>query len=339
MNKINNYKILKNKKKTDINSIELFCGAGGMALGMYNSGINTEFLVDNDKNCIKTLIKNKPNWNIIHSNVRDLCYKNLSGVDVISGGFPCQSFSTAGKRNGFNDKLGNLFFEMSRCISEVMPKIVVCENVRGLINHDSGETLKHIISTLEKIGYNVEYRLIKCQYFDVPQKRERIIIFAIRDDLDITFSFPNANDYTISLREALENVPKSNGQNYSDFKLKIMEKIPPGGYWKDLPLKIQKEYMGKSFNNSGGKTGIARRLSWDDPSLTLTCSPAQKQTERCHPDETRPLTIREYARIQTFPDNWFFEGSISSQYKQIGNAVPVNLGYHIGCSIIKMINN
>ena len=96
--------------------------------------------------------------------------------------------------------------------------------------------------------------------------------------------------------------------------------------------------MGKSYYLGGGKTGMARRLSWDDPSLTLTCAPAQKQTERCHPDETRPLTIREYARIQTFPDKWEFQGSISSQYKQIGNAVPVNLGYAMGRALVRLLN-
>jgi DNA (cytosine-5)-methyltransferase 1 len=96
--------------------------------------------------------------------------------------------------------------------------------------------------------------------------------------------------------------------------------------------------MGQSYHLGGGKTGMARRLSWDDPSLTLTCAPAQKQTERCHPDQTRPLTVREYARIQTFPDNWEFQGSMSSQYKQIGNAVPVNLGYAMGRSLIRLLN-
>lgn len=110
--------------------------------------------------------------------------------------------------------------------------------------------------------------------------------------------------------------------------------VPEGGYWRDLPKAVAKEYMGGSYYLSGGKTGMARRLSWNQPSLTLTCAPAQKQTERCHPSETRPLNVREYARIQTFPDGWEFEGSLSDRYKQIGNAVPVNLGYHIGRCVL-----
>ena len=121
-------------------------------------------------------------------------------------------------------------------------------------------------------------------------------------------------------------------------KKEILDHVPPGGYWRDLPLGLQKTYMKKSFHLSGGKTGIARRMSWEEPCLTLTCSPAQKQTERCHPEETRPFTVREYARIQTFPDTWQFAGPITSQYRQIGNAVPVNFAEEIGYTLIKALN-
>ena len=162
---------------------------------------------------------------------------------------------------------------------------------------------------------------------------------AVRNDLKMPFMFPKEKNYTISIREAIKDCPKSAGQEYPEKKKKILELVSPGGYWRDLPVKLQKEYMGASFYMGGGKTGMARRLSWDEPSLTLTCSPAQKQTERCHPDETRPLNVREYARIQTFPDSWNFHGSTASQYKQIGNAVPCNLGYHIGKCLIAMLEN
>jgi len=170
------------------------------------------------------------------------------------------------------------------------------------------------------------------------QKRERLIILAVRKDLNLPIFFPKEKDYTISMREALENCPDSVGQEYPKRKKEILKLVPPGGYWRDLPIELQKEYMMSSFYMGGGKTGMARRLSWDEPSLTLTCAPAQKQTERCHPEETRPLKVREYARIQTFPDDWNFSGSSCSQYKQIGNAVPVNLAYHIGLCIIGMLD-
>ena len=134
------------------------------------------------------------------------------------------------------------------------------------------------------------------------------------------------------------DVPASEGVKYPMNKKTVLDLVPPGGYWRDLPDEIQRQYMKKSYFMGGGKTGMARRLSWQEPSLTLTCSPSQNQTERCHPEETRPLTVREYARIQTFPDDWEFIGSTSSKYKQIGNAVPVNLGYAIGKSLINFLN-
>jgi DNA (cytosine-5)-methyltransferase 1 len=120
---------------------------------------------------------------------------------------------------------------------------------------------------------------------------------------------------------------------YSEEKKEIMKLVPEGGCWVDLPEDIQKKYMGKSLLSGGGKRGIARRLSMNEHCLTLTTSPCQKQTERCHPIETRPFTVREYARIQTFPDTYVFEGGVGNQYKQIGNAVPVKLAFAMATQI------
>lgn len=141
----------------------------------------------------------------------------------------------------------------------------------------------------------------------------------------------------LTIKDALKNVPISEGQNYSETKRKVLELVPPGGCWRHLPIDVQKSYMGKSFFSTGGRTGMARRISWDEPCLTLTCSPSQKQTERCHPEETRPFTVREYARIQTFPDQWNFCGGIGAKYKQIGNAVPVKLAKKIGVQLVKAL--
>lgn len=329
-------KILKNKKISTYTAIELFAGAGGTALGMENAGIQHILLNEYDKHACETLRINKPSWNVVEKDVRELTFFE-GQADIVQGGFPCQTFSYAGKKMGFEDIRGTLFFEFARCVKEVKPKIAIGENVKGLLNHDNGRTLQTMVNVLEELGYNVKYKVLKSQYLNVPQKRERLIIIGVRKDLKIPIVFPKEMDYIIPLREALVDCPKSDGQEYPKNKKKIMDLIPPGGYWRDLPEKLQKEYMGASYYMGGGKTGMARRLSWDEPSLTLTCSPAQKQTERCHPEETRPLSVREYARIQTFPDNWKFSGSIAQQYKQIGNAVPVNLGYHIGNTIIQML--
>lgn len=326
--------------KSKLSSIELFCGAGGLALGMHNAGINSKLLVDFDKDSIKTLKQNRPKWKSICSSVLDLNlaeYENQ--IDIMAGGFPCQAFSYAGKSLGFADIRGTLFYEYARLINQVKPRLVIGENVKGLLNHDEGRTLSVIVSELEDLGYQVAYKVMRAQFLDVPQKRERLIIFGLRKDISSEIFFPVEKDYTISIRAALKAVPKSPGQTYSESKRKVMELIPEGGYWRDLPDDLQREFMGGSYHLGGGKTGMARRLSWSEPSLTLTCNPAQKQTERCHPKETRPLTVREYARIQTFPDEWEFAGSVSSQYKQIGNAVPVNLGYHVGLAARKMLGN
>ena len=126
------------------------------------------------------------------------------------------------------------------------------------------------------------------------------------------------------------DTPESAGAAYPEKKERVLALVPQGGDWRDLPDDVAREFMGGSYGLGGGKTGMARRLSLDEPSLTLTCSPVQKQTERCHPTQTRPLTVREYARIQTFPDEWQFMGSMASQYKQIGNAVPVNMAWARG---------
>ena len=334
----NNYKIFKSSP-TEYKAIDLFAGAGGTALGLEHAGFQHEMLVEYDKNAAKTLRSNKSQWNVIEDDVANVNFSHLKGkVDLVEGGFPCQSFSYAGKKMGFKDVRGTLFFEFARCVDEVRPKIAIGENVRGLLRHDNGRTLQVMLSILKELGYRVGYKVLKSQYLDVPQKRERLIIMGVRNDLDYPLLFPREKNYTISMKEALENVPDSPGQQYPKKKKDILKMVSPGGYWRDLPIAIQKEYMGKSFYQGGGKTGMARRLSWEEPCLTLTCSPAQKQTERCHPEETRPLTVREYARIQTFPDNWEFAGSISQNYKQIGNAVPVNLGYHIGRAAIAMLS-
>ncbi len=332
------YKVLNARRHfKDATCIDLFAGAGGTALGFHNAGINHVLLNEINADAVSTLQRNSKdhhlNWTIDARDVRDLGF-SLEQAEIIEAGFPCQAFSYAGKSKGFEDTRGTLFFEFARAIKDVQPKIAIGENVRGLERHDGGRTLKTMLSVLDELGYRFNYRILRSQYLDVPQKRERLIIFAVRKDLDSPLVFPQERDYFISLRQALKDCPESDGQQYPEKKRKVLELVPEGGCWRDLPDDIAREYMGGSYHLGGGKTGMARRLSWDQPSLTLTCAPAQKQTERCHPDETRPLTTREYARIQTFPDNWDFSGNLSSVYKQIGNAVPVNLGYHIGRCVL-----
>ncbi|CAL2092390.1 Modification methylase Eco47II [Tenacibaculum sp. 190524A02b] len=327
--------------------LELFAGAGGLAIGLEQSGIKCVALNEIDKWACQTLRENRPNWNVLEGDIKKFDFtKYKNQVDIVTGGFPCQAFSYAGKKLGLEDARGTLFYEFARAVQEVNPLICVGENVKGLLSHDKGKTLQGMISILDEIGYKVvPVEVLKAIHYKVPQKRERLILVGVRKDININYEYPTPYNKIYNLSDALKkgelyncNVPKSEGSKYPEHKKQVLDLVPPKGYWRDLPIDIQKEYMGKSFYLGGGKTGMARRIGWDEPSLTLTCSPAQKQTERCHPDETRPFTVREYARIQTFPDSWKFSGSISQQYKQIGNAVPCNLGKELGYSIIKFLN-
>lgn len=333
----------------DFHSIELFAGAGGLALGMEKAGFKHVLLNEFDSHACNTLRLNRPEWNVVEGDVADVDFTPWRGrVDFISGGFPCQAFSYAGKGEGFNDTRGTLFFQLARAVEEIQPKVFMGENVRGLAAHDDGRTLETIKKVIGELGYTlIEPRVLKAICYRVPQKRERLILIAVRNDYAerICFEWPSPYRRVMTLRDAFfagelydTDVPDSPCQKYPEKKQRVMAMVPEGGDWRNLPEEVQKEYMGASFYLGGGKTGMARRLALDEPSLTLTCAPAQKQTERCHPTETRPLSVREYARIQTFPDDWRFAGTVSAQYKQIGNAVPVNLAWAVGRAVMRLMN-
>ncbi|HCG6133603.1 TPA: DNA (cytosine-5-)-methyltransferase [Vibrio parahaemolyticus] len=332
------------------NLIELFAGGGGLAIGMEQAGLNSVLLNELDHNACATLKHNRPEWNVVEGDISKVDFTQVQEeVDILTGGFPCQAFSYAGKSLGFEDTRGTLFFEMARAIKETQPKVFMAENVRALYTHDEGRTLKTIKNVIDELGYElVEPKVLKAIFYKVPQKRERLILVGIRKDLarKVQFHWPSPFKRVMTLRDAFyagdlygTDVPQSEGQVYPVRKREIMDHVPQGGYWRDLPDTLQREYMQKSYFLGGGKTGMARRLSLDEPSLTLTTSPAQKQTERCHPLETRPLQVREYARIQTFPDNWEFKGSKNAAYKQIGNAVPVNMARALGHSLVRLLND
>ena len=324
--------------------IELFAGAGGLALGLEQAGFEHLILSEISHDACMTLRTNRPEWNIIERDVALVDFSEYEGqVDLVSGGFPCQAFSMAGKRMGFGDTRGTLFAQFARCVNETRPKMLLFENVRGLTSHDKGRTLVTILHAFEEAGYEIRWRILDASRLGVGQRRERVVGIGIRQDLlegdEFPYEFPEHDDHVTTLREVLQGVPESPRTGYSKRKREILEMVPPGGCWVDLPDDIAKEYLGKAYESPGGKRGMARRMSWDEPCLTLMTSPSQKQTERCHPDETRPFTTREYARIQSFPDDWEFYGGIGSVYRQIGNAVPVEMARRIGISIAKCLGN
>lgn len=333
------------KANRQYNVVELFAGAGGLALGLEEAGFNELALVEIDRNACDTLRANRPSWNVIEDDVITVAERGIKTylpegveVDLLSGGYPCQAFSYAGKKLGLEDVRGTMFYYYGKILKDLMPKVFLAENVRGLVTHDGGRTLQSMIDVFTEIGYKVTWNVLKAVDYGVAQKRERIVIIGIRNDINLEFRDPRPFGYIPTLRDALKNVPQSPGSTYPQRKREVLDLVPPGGCWIDLPDDVAREYMGASYFSGGGKRGMARRISWDEPCLTLTCSPAQKQTERCHPDETRPFTTREYARIQSFPDEWQFEGSITNIYKQIGNAVPVKMAKAVGLAIVDILN-
>ena len=324
-------------------TIELFAGAGGLALGLEKAGFDTIGLIEFDKAAAETLKRNRPEWNVICDDIANISSLDLEhyfdiakgDLDLLSGGAPCQSFSYAGKRLGLEDARGTLFYHYAVFLQKLQPKVFLFENVRGLLNHDHGRTYQTILDIFSAEGYTVQTEVLNAWDYGVAQKRERIIMTGIRNDLveSLQIDPPQPHEYKPVLRDILNDVPQSDGTQYSEHKRKIFELVPPGGYWRDIPEDIAKGYMKSCWDMGGGRTGILRRLSMDEPSLTVLTSPSQKQTDRCHPLEARPFTVRENARCQCFPDEWIFSGSVGQQYKQVGNAVPVNLAYEIAKKI------
>ena len=330
-------------------TIELFAGAGGLALGIEEAGFQTLGLVEFDKDAADTLKCNRPKWRVICDDIANISCLDLQKyfdlergeLDLLSGGAPCQSFSYAGKRLGLEDARGTLFYHYAKFLEQLQPKMFLFENVKGLLTHDRGRTYKTITDIFESTGYTIQKKVLNAWDYGVAQKRERLITIGIRNDLTdhISFDFPAPHKYKPVLRDILLDCPKSEGTSYSDYKKKIFKLVPPGGYWRDIPEDVAKEYMKSCWYMEGGRTGILRRPSLDEPSLAVLTSPSQKQTDRCHPLEARPFTIRENARCQSFPDDWRFCGSVGSQYKQVGNAVPVNLAIDIGKKIREALEN
>lgn len=319
--------------------IEVCAGGGGLSSGLIKAGFTPILLNDNNKDCCKTLLKNHVGVNVVCGSMDSIDYSPYTDkIDLLTGGVPCQSFSQAGLRKGLEDPRGDLMMKFIDILNVVKPKLFMIENVKGLLTHNKGETIKTIVSKLNSSDlYNVTYKCLDASKYGVPQKRERVFIVGVLKSLHTTFEFPKELVTKKILKDVLFDVPFSQGLKYNQEKQNLFKLIPQGGCWVNLPEELQKQYLGNSYNSGGGKRGILHRLSMEKPSLTLLCTPSQKQTERCHPLEERPLTVREYARIQTFDDDYEFIGSVNSQYKQIGNAVPVELATYMGNSLLSVL--
>ena len=337
--------------------LSFFSGAMGLDIGLENEGFRAALACEFNKACRMTINANRGMIGLI-GDINDYEPSDIlkmaglsahSHIDVVFGGPPCQAFSTAGARRGFDDERGNVFLTYLSRIASLQPTYVVVENVRGLLSAPypyggltkpiKGGALKLILDRLRQYGYAVSFNLYNAAYFGAPQIRERVVIIAKRGNEKVPYLIPTHSDRPedglppfLTFREAVASI-ENLSQHYIEFperRLKYYRMLSEGQYWKDLPQNVQKEAMGRSFELGGGKTGFYRRLSYDRPSPTLVTNPTMPATDLCHPTLDRPLSIEEYKAIQGFPSDWVICGSILDQYKQLGNAVPVKLGEAIG---------
>lgn len=363
-----------NKNKKTKTALSFFSGAMGLDLGIEDAGFDVRLVCEVDKFCRQTISMNKPHTALIGDineysvdEIRD--FSGLSSkeeIDLVIGGPPCQAFSTAGKRQGLNDDRGNVFLKYLDLAIGLQPKVIVIENVRGLLScpmqhrpHEQrgdgfpslkfdelkGGALNFILDRLKNSGYSYSFNLYNAANFGTPQIRERVVIVCALNAKRIPYLVPTHSengDYSLSkwrtFKDSVKNIDKHHHIEFPESRLKYYRMLKAGQNWRSLPVEIQKEALGKSFYAGGGKTGFLRRLAWNKPAPTLVTHPAMPATDLAHPVENRPLSIEEYKRIQEFPDDWQLAGPLVQQYKQVGNAVPKSLGKAIGKLVYDLID-
>ncbi len=353
--------------------LSFFSGALGLDIGLERAGLKPLSVNEFDPVICETIRLNRPHLRLYDFDVRQLNSSFLCqdlGIHrgelfAIVGGPPCQAFSTAGKRLGLNDDRGNVFLHFIHLILELQPKYAIFENVRGLLSaplrhrpHElrgsghsplkedekPGGALLHILNLMESGGYATTFTLYNSANYGVPQTRERLIFFASREGSAVPFIHPTHNETGVdglprwqTVRNAiggLQDVAEECGR-FPEKRLKYFKMLKTGQNWRDLPEKVKKVAMGESWYAGGGKTGFYRRLDWEKPSPTLVTRPTMPATALCHPSALRPLSVCEYAAIQTFPKKYRFAGKTDDKYRQIGNAVPPVFAEAIGKHIIK----
>lgn len=346
----------------------MFAGARGLDLGLEHAGLSCIAANEFDTAACRTIRANAPNLKLYGEDVRLVTAERLSNdlgirsgeLFAVVGGPPCQAFSTAGRRLGLNDDRGNVFLHFLDLIDKLQPKYALFENVRGLLSapmshrphiergadfpeleddERPGGALKLILALLRRSGYEVTFNLYNTANFGVPQSRERLIFMASREGKRIPHLRPTHSSNGVdgllpwvTFRDAVRPL-KGIEQHSASFPAKRIayyRLLKAGQNWRDLPVEVQEEAMGNSFHSGGGKTGFYRRLAWDKPSPTLVTRPNMKATDLCHPKELRPLSVEEYAALQTFPGAYEFVGRLDDQYRQIGNAVPCLFAQQIG---------
>lgn len=338
----------------------------GLDLGLEQAGMEIAVCVEMDKLACQTIranstipvIQNDVNL-VSTAEILATAGRKREEIFAVVGGPPCQAFSTAGKRLSLQDFRGNAIIRYMQVIEEIAPPFFVLENVRGILSTPlnvvpqeyedeysalvqmPGSMMYFLWNEFRKLGYSLSFNLFNTANYGVPQIRERVVIFGSKLGR-IPLPSPTHSKTGVetgrkwtSLAEAFEGL--SEEQQFAEIPQRIKKHLVhlgEGENWRDLPAEIQKEAMGKSFELVGGKTGFYRRLSFSSPSPAILTSPVMNATLLAHPTEMRALSVQEYARIQQFPDCWKFQGKLSDIYRQIGNAVPVGMGYVVGKTIL-----
>lgn len=393
-------------RKTNMNEkytvVSLFSGGMGLDLGLeYTGRFELLACVEKDRACCDTIRQNKKagrlgsNLQLFEEDISKISPEEVLGtiglkvgeLDLLVGGPPCQSFSTAGKRKTVQDPRGTLLWQFLHYVKIMQPKCFLMENVRGLLSsalkhrpiaerpdkggtpldpdEEPGSVIKLFAKDLEKIcsaPYHMDCFEVNSVNYGAPQIRERALLIGNRYNAVVDFPNPTHGPTTRNsdsnhqfslldtehqpkipwktLRDAIGNLKEDNPVvlDFSPRKKKYLNMVPEGSNWRSLPVKVQQESMGKAWHAKGGRSGWWRRLTFDLPCPTLVTMPNHASTSLCHPIETRALSIREYALIQEFPDNWEFSGTISEQYSQVGNAVPTRLGTVAGMVVVDLLD-
>lgn len=308
---------------TKLTSVEICAGAGGQALGLQQAGFEHEALIEIDKHCCATLRFNRPKWNVIHRDLTGFDGRPYKGADLLAGGVPCPPFSVAGRQLGQADER-NLFPEAIRLASEIRPKAVLLENVKGLKESAFDEYRLSISKAVERLGYFTEWKLLNASDYGVPQLRPRLLFVAVRTDLVEQFSWPHPETVTpVTVGEKLYDLMAARGWHGARA-------------WRDLASGIAPTIVGGSLKHGGPDLGPTRaRHAWalqgvdglgiadDSPAPDFTGMPR--------------LTVRMVARLQGFPDTWQFAGGKTAAYRQVGNAFPPPVARAVGQQLFECL--
>lgn len=355
----------------DLPVISLFSGAMGLDLGLERAGFRIAVALECNPFAVATIRANRPDLPVIDRPIEKVTTAEIleaAGLEpgapvLVAGGPSCQVFSTAGARGSLGDPRGELFEHFVRVVRESRPRFFVMENVRGLLSaaarhrplnkrgpghppleadEELGSAFQVVAERLRALDYYTVFDVLNSADYGTPQTRQRLLLLGSRDGEAVHMPHPTHAKAGAdglqpwrTLHDAAGDLadPEPEFYRFCPAKEKYLCQVPEGGNWRDLPEEVRREALGRAFDSWGGRSGFFRRLAWGRPSPALTTRPDSKATSLCHPTELRPLSVREYARVQEFPDDWVFSGPVRKKYEQVGNAVPLGLGEAAGRAI------